>query len=45
MSEASIFASNRKHSITDNRIRNIFWYIGECYIYFAMIKDSTPRPL
>lgn len=45
MSEASIFASNRKHSITDNRIRNIFWYIENATFYFAMIKDSTPRPL
>ncbi len=31
MSDASTFISNRKYSITENRIRNIFWYIGECY--------------
>ena len=31
MSDASTFISNRKYSITENRIRDIFWYIGECY--------------
>lgn len=43
MSEASIFASNRKHSITDNRIRNIFWYIGECYILLRNDKRQYSK--
>jgi hypothetical protein len=31
MSEASGFILNRKYSITERRIRNILWYVVECY--------------
>ncbi|MCU6767780.1 hypothetical protein OCV73_02245 [Barnesiella propionica] len=43
MSEASIFAFNRKQSITDNRIKNIFWYIGECYILLRNDKAQYSK--
>lgn len=32
MSEAQLFVSRRRHSITESRIENVIWYIGECYI-------------
>lgn len=38
MSEASLFASKRKHSITESRIKNIVWYIGECYV--LLLQDN-----
>lgn len=40
MSEASPFISNRKYSITENRIKNIFWYIGECYTLLVNSKKQ-----
>ncbi len=43
MSEASIFISNRKYSITENRIKNIFWYIGECYTLLVNSKISYSK--
>ncbi|MFR0677097.1 hypothetical protein [Dysgonomonas mossii] len=53
MSEASLFASKRRHSITESRIKNIIWYIGECYILLLQnnqkyskqeIKDKSRIP-
>ncbi len=54
MSDASIFISNRQYSITENRIRDIFWYIGECYNLLLLntkipysiseVKKSTTIP-
>ena len=34
MNEASGFILNRKYSITESRIRNILWYVIECYMLF-----------
>lgn len=31
MSEVSGFILNRRYSITESRIRNILWYVVECY--------------
>jgi hypothetical protein len=39
MNEASGFILNRKYSITESRIRNILWYIIECYI--ILCKEGT----
>ncbi|MDR2954060.1 MAG: hypothetical protein LBV43_03165 [Prevotella sp.] len=39
MSEASLFISKRKHSITENRVKNVLWYVGECYI--LLINDKV----
>lgn len=43
MREASIFVSNRKQSITANRIKNILWYIGECYILLRNDKAKYSK--
>lgn len=40
MSDASLFISKRKHSITENRIKNILWYIGECY---TLLLNDRPQ--
>jgi len=39
MNEASGFVLNRKYSITECRIRNILWYIVECYT--ILLKERT----
>lgn len=39
MNEAAKFVQNRKHSITENRIVNILWYIVECYM--LIVKDNV----
>jgi len=39
MNEASGFILKRKYSITENRIRNILWYIVECYT--ILYKEGT----
>lgn len=38
MNNVSIFISKRKNSITESRIKNIFWYIGECYL--LLVNDG-----
>lgn len=45
MSEASLFISKRKHSITESRIKNILWYIGECYILLVNDKIKYSEKL
>jgi len=43
MSDASLFISNRKYSITENRIKNIFWYMGECYLLLLNSKKQYSK--
>ena len=38
MNSATKFIAKRKNSITESRVKDIFWYIGECYL--LLVNDQ-----